>query len=366
MFGPKDQVMQGFVNAIAKEHGENKAKNLLDALGVYFHDSVYQQGTGEASRLASNLKAKNSLVEDIDFRNSPYRPAGDAERGIHQYTASALAFKAGLAHATTPLNALIGRSLTSFAKASTHLFGSGYDAAKPEMVAHNAIGQIFAEEHQQIYDFQNGLIQKYAPGSIGEFISKNWMIPGLSTMRQRTATMLAMQGKYAAQELYERLASPNITTVERAKNDLRRLGLEPTKRLAQKGLLAEDIRNAMFNNTNDRMFLQGGMNRAPAATSTTMGRFIGMFHQYGAAQANFLQKELVAAIQKKDPVSFVKTVAILGSVFPAVGGAVHGLEDIWMGKGVDKAKEDVKGGVGLGEGLALANRLDAFIHTAGF
>src|ERR1700744_5116544 len=248
MFGPKDELMQGYINHIAQEHGEEKAKNVVDALGVYFHDSVYQQGTGEASRLASNLKAKNSLVEDIDFRNSPYRPAGDAERGIHQYTASALAFKAGLAHATTPLNALIGRSLTSFAKASTHLFGSGYDAAKAQMLAHNAIGQIFAEEHQQIYDFQNGLIQKYAPGSIGEFISKNWMIPGLSTMRQRTATMLAMQGKYAAQELYERLASPNITTIERAKYDLRKLGLDPTKLLAQKGLLAEDIRNAMFNN----------------------------------------------------------------------------------------------------------------------
>jgi hypothetical protein len=366
MFGPKDQIMQGFVNAIAQEHGEEKAKNIVDALGVYFHDNVYKQGGGEASRLASNLQAKHSLVEDIPFRNSPYKPGGDLERTISKGTTAALAFKAGLAHTTTPLNALIGRSLTSFAKATGDMFGSNYHGARAQMLALDAIGQLVAEEHQQIYDFQNGLIKKYAPGSIGEFISKNWMIPGLNAVRQRTATMLAMQGKYAAQELFENMSSQNIKVAERARFDLKRLGLDPNKLRAQGKLLDDDIRTAMFNNTNDRMFLNSGINRAPAATASTLGRFIGMYHAYGASQANFIQRELVAAIQKKDPMSFVKTVAILGTVFPAVGSGVQALEHLWMGKGIDQAKEDIKGGIGVGEAFSLANRLDAFAHTAGF
>jgi hypothetical protein len=366
MFGPKDELMQGFVGAIAREHGEEKAKNIVDALGVYFHDTAHQQGTGEASRLSSNLKSKNSVVQDIKFRNSPYKPSGELERKISATTTAALAFKAGLAHTTTPLNALIGRSLTSFGKATRDIFGSNYEGSKAQLLALDAIGQLFNEEHQQIYNFQNGIIHQYAPGSIGKFISDNWMIPGMSAVRMRTGVMLAMQGKYAAQELFERMSSQNIKVAERAKFDLKRLGLDPAKLAAQKGLLPDDIRTAMFNNTNDRMFLNTGLNRSQAATSTTVGRLIGMYHNYGAGQANFIQKELVAAIQKKDPMSFVKTVAILGTVFPAVGAAVHGLEDLWMGKGIDRAKEDLKEGIGVGEAFSLSSRLDAFAHTAGF
>ena len=369
MFGNKDELLQGFIKDIQNEHSDMKARNIVDALGVYFHDSSYvAKHGGTESRLAANLNRGNAEAgEDMRFKASKYEATSETERNVMQYFTSSLSYKAGLKHVTTPLNMLIGRTASSAIKASGHLFGQGYEAARAEMLSLNAVGQIFQEEAEQLHKFNNGVIKDFAPGSFGKFVSDNWMMPGMSFVRRKTATMMAMQGKYAALELADRLKLPDLKAVERAEYDLKRLGIDPNKVKANGFRLdTNDVRNAMFNNVNDRMMLNTRLNRASGASGTTSGRLIGQYHAYTASQANFLQKEMLAAIQKGDPMLFMKNLAMLGTVFPLVGSGVAALSGIWGGKALNKAYDEFRDGVGLTEGHRMAGLLTGLSDTAGF
>ena len=372
-FGKNDALLAQHLNNIAIIQGEEKAKNIADGLGVYFHDAARKDKGAERTELTSNLY-KNPLTRDIDFRNSPYNPVSDTERAIQSATHTVLAFKAGLAHLSTPLNLLLGQSLSSFGKASTHLFGGGYAGARAEMLSLNAIGSAFMEEAEQHYKFQNGLIKEYAPGSVGEFISKNWQIPGMSALRQRTMTMAAMQGKYSAMEAATTLLDQDAShkAVELAEENLRYHGIDPDKIRTQNGqLMPEDIRSAMYENVNRRVFISTGRNRAPIAVQNSFGRLIGMYHSYAAAQSKFIQKEVMRSIQRGNPAEVAKTFATLGIIFPAVGAAIAGLEQFWMGKpdAIENTKEqeaNILNPGGFLDGKNFADRLDGILHVAGF
>lgn len=391
VFGQNDELLSAATHAMALEHGEEKAKNFVDNLGVYFHEQVRdKQNAGQFSaRLTTNIKKTKQIApvagltegganfaSDIELNPSPYNRRAfindkpGLEASLHSYGSAALAFKAGLAHTTTPLNALIGNSLSSFAKASGAMFGSGYDAARQELQAHNALGSMFLEELDQMYKFKNGTIQKYAPGTIGEFVHKNWAIPGFSALRQRTATMFAMQGKYSAIEYAHDLMSGDADKVRRAKLNFEYLGIKPNEVMQNGGnLTPEHIRQAMFENTNQKLFIQSAArNRSQFATSNAMGRLVSMYHGYGAAQANFIQKELIKAYKLRDPMSMLKTMAVLGVVFPAVGTAVHSLEQVWMhpSNAGEKFDESIAKMKQMGSSADIEDRLEGIANVAGF
>ena len=372
VFEDHDQVIQAGLHAMAIEHGgvkgELKAKNIADALAVHFHDSVYEGTTpgDKTSRLYKNLKSPSSPVRDIDFDISPYKKQSDAERAAQKGITAALAYKAAGRHLTTPFNALIGRTFSSAAKASQYFLGSGYEGAKAEILARNGMGQIMLEEHQQQFEFEHGLIHKFAPGSAGEFVHRNMIIPGMTFMRRHTAVMLSKQGEIAAEELADRLKSPNLTTVQRARYDLKRLGINPDKvRYNGYKLDNNDIRAAMYNNMNDRMHINASLSRSIAATSTVTGRLFGTYHAYTSAQSNFVQQEIYASIQKRDPIGAIKNIAMLATVFPVMGSLVSYFTSIWAGEHIEDAREKALEGMGLVEGKRMTGLIQGYSDTAG-
>lgn len=372
-FGSNDTLLVQHLANIAHEHGEEKAKNIADSLGVFFHDTPKVNASGgETSKLTSALR-RDPLTKNIkDWRNSPYKPPTEAERNIRQFTNATLAFKAGLAHLSTPLNGLIGQSLTSFGKATQHIFGSGFQNIKAEIESNNALGSMLMEEYQQIFNHKNGVIGKFAPGSIGKFISDNWMIPGMSFVRQKSMVFLAAQGKYSAMESAAVLANVKSSArkIALAQENLRYHGINPLNVIRNNGQLGTaEIASAMYENVNKRMFVESGLNRSRFANSTVIGRSLALYHNYAAAQANFLQKEFMRNVHRGDPVRAVKDFAILGTILPAVGTGIYGIERGIMGKGdLDETTDSISSVLspnGITDAESWMNRVEGISHVAG-
>lgn len=369
-FGKNDQLLAGAIKAAEQEHGQNKAQTMVDRLGIYFHEKAFPTGKGQtSSTLVGNL-GRNKATADIPLTPSPYSSPGDIERAVMKTTTAALAYKAGLAHLSTPLNMLITQNISSFGKAMWVLFGNDYAGTKAALIASDSIGHALAEEYQQAYQFRNGMIAKYAPNSIGEFLSKNWMVPGLSAVRQRSMIAAAYQGGIVAKEAAHELV--NGTGQHSARNaavDLQWLGINPQEVLASGGILSpEHMRQAQYMNTQKTIFSNSGMSRSRYATQGPFGRLVSVFHNYAAMQGNMigaaLKKELY---DKRDPVAAMKIIATLGVIAPNVGNFTYSLEQLARGKDWDDPTGHFEDRTkALYGAAAFKENIESFSHIAGF
>ena len=371
VFGDHDQVLAGITHWTRKEHGEEKAKNLVDQMGIYFHDQVYQP-TGQGSRpgqmtskLTSNL-SQHPLTEDIGFRLSPYKAPGDGERNLQKYMAMTFAFKAGLAHVSTRLNSLMSQSTSSFLKAQRDMF-LNKDMATHELLSTGQIGQEIFDAYAQEYAFKASKIAQYAPGSVGEFIHKNFIIPGFSQIRKNNIIFAGIQGKYRAFEIGDALVNGSNRARRLAEIDAKYLGMDAKKIYSQGGVLTDDVQKAMYHNVQNTTFLTSARSRVQIATSTPLTRLVTMYHSYGSMQAKFMletiNKEL---LQKHDPVSVFKLFATMGVIAPAAGNAIYGLEQMWRGKEWDDpAKYFSDREKAFYDATDLFSKLEAYTHLAG-
>jgi hypothetical protein len=375
VFGKNDQILSGSLHLITKEHGSEKAKNISDGLGVFFHEEAKPygisgvNGTRLVKNLSSDLLTKNVLGKDaagraIPWGQSPYKERGAIEKKLTSYGGAAMAYKAGIAHLTTPLNLLLNSSLSSSFKAFNHMFGSSYEGARTQLQLLGALGEITSMEQDQLYKFEHGLIHKFQPGSFGEFVHNNFQIPFFNAIRIRTLTAAAMQGKYIAEEHAANLMSQDISKVARAKLELKWLGINPRDVESRGGkLIDEEIRNAMYENANQRVFIDSGLHRARFATQSFVGRMVGMYHNYGAHQGNLILRTFQRHYAKGDAIGMMKDIAILGTVFPAAGAAVKSLESVWNGKNPKDVKKELEATF---DPKDFWSKVEAFSHTAGF
>lgn len=372
-FGNHDELLAGYVNAIRQHKGDIAAENVVDALGVYFHEQQHAAATGlgHSTRLVGNLQ-QHYLTEDLALRPSPYKGKADWERQASQYLSMTLAYKSGLMHVSTPFNLFLDSSLSSSVKSMNHLFGNGYKSAIAQMRALNTVGEEMYDNHVAMYNFYNGRLSQLPGGSIIKFLHENIGIPGLSMIRRRSMVLFSMQGKYRAMELADTLASSKDPKVLRnAMYDLKILGLDGRKILAN-GLTNEDIGLAMFENTNRKMFLEGKTTRSPFFTASPMGRVVTLYHSYAAGQRNFILNTLKHDMQRGSFTQFAKDAAIIGTVFPAVGAALEAVAGLWRAKDPEEVAETFKqteAGIISPEGYtsseAWANKGEAMAHMMG-
>jgi hypothetical protein len=377
--GSKDQVLSLYIKAAEKEHGQNKAQAMVDSLGIYFHEKAYPQmnaGGGSVSKLVGNLAKKGQPTHGLGFNPSKYEPPSVGENAMQKGATAALAYKAGLAHLSTPLNMLISNNLTSFTKAMGVMFGHDYAGVKAQLISTNGMGHLLHEEYQQAYRFRNGMIAKYAPGSIGEFISKNWMVPGLSAVRQRAMIAAAYQGQLVAHEAAHELEHGNPRN---AIADLSWLGIDHNQ-LKANGykLTPEQLRMAQFQNTQKTIFLDNSLSRSKFASTNTLGRSLMVFHGYASMQGKFIQAAIKKELfEKRDPVAAVKIIAALAVIAPNVGNFTYSLEQLVRGKDWDdptghfmdreRALNPFSHTKSIGDFAQMfSDNLEAFSHIAGF
>ena len=364
VFGGKDEVLAGLVKAVEHEHGYTKAQLVTDHLGTYFHEQEYPGG----STLQQNLN-RNPINKDSGTRytSSNYTAPTSGEQFLkHGFTAG-LAFKAGLAHTTTNLNMLMDQSLASYGKSLKYMFGDNYKGAKAQLAVTGGLGHLFETEYNQLYAIRTGAITKYIPGSFGEFISKNFLIPGMDAVRNRNMVMAAMQGKFVAEESAAKLLHGTPEQARIAAIDLQHLRIDPAE-VRSRGLLPEHIQHAQSQNAQNTLHLDQGLSKSDWGQNTAIGRLTTMYHSYGVMQAKFMantiKKEM---LEKHDPMSIIKLITTMGVIAPAAGNAIYSLEQQWAGKEhgqfLEKLGQREKV---LLDARQLGERIDAITHIAGF
>lgn len=334
VFGPHREVIQGVLKHLENTGNTNKANIIADHFNVLFQE-VPMQGGGAAglSSFDTDMR-KGSILSGRAFETHPtqYRGRNTLERiaNWHQRT---LAYKAAIPHLTSNLNIMLSDGFGVYAKSLAQTFGPGRKAAEAQVLATNAIGEMAMNGYREKQMFDKGIIKQFAPGSVGEFIHRNILIPGMNSVRYNTLLMSAHASKLAGEEAAYFLVNGNT---KRALPVLKELGLDPAKIAAQKGqLLPEDIAKAYYYGTNSRAFLQQRDNRTIMGQQSPLWRTIGAFHSYVSSQANFIRKTFMRQYAAGDFAGIARNIALMGVAFPIAGATIYESERLLTGNDWD-------------------------------
>lgn len=383
--GPNDHNLVGLGAAIANEHSPMRARVIMDAFSNYLHEEQFSMGNAHGTRLVSNLKAakkfpinpldeEGAKVSDIDWKPSRYQTPTPLERSLTRGAAPVLTPKSGLRHLTTPLNVMLRASLKAMGGAIDASWGSGYKNARAQLEFYGTVGEALARENDQLYRFQNGLINKFLPNTVGEFIHRNIGIPGFDFIRGRSLVAAGYQGRLIAEEQAANLFSNDPMLEHRAMMELKYLGIDGAKIKARGGhtfsdkfgpslLTFDELGQAMFENANQRVYIETSGARSQMATSSFAGRMFFMYHNYITMQSRMLMRNFYRHYEKRDPIGLTKDLVILGTLFPTAGFATNALAQIWMGKDPKSIKQDLEA---FTDPKDFWSKAEAFSHTAGF
>jgi len=328
VYGKDKGNLARIMHAVKLEHGPAKVTQLTDYMGILLHEQAYAvpKTAIKTSETASAL-AKHPLFKDSDvqFNPSPYRSMSDTERAIGKYTTATLAPYVALWHGPQAvLNSAFNAHLSSMTKALGDVWGPAtYENTKAQMIAQNGLGHLMLDEYTQQWNFKNGLISKFAPGSIGEFLHKNWLLPGMSYVRNFNMVYSAAVGKYEA-EYAARQMFKGGQGLKWGSTKLGDLGIKYSDVLSRGHLTQDDLRVAMTRMVQQNVFLESSGARARYTATTPFGRTLTMFHQYATMEGNLITKRILDSLQNKhDPMQTLQILAALGLAFPTAGFLIN-------------------------------------------
>lgn len=330
-FGTNRSAIQGVLKHVEKTVSKNRADILADHLNIMFREGQDSQGLSKFDR---DMR-KKAGPDDEGFNTPPskYQAPGPIERHVLQTKNAMLAYKAAIPHLASNLNILISDGFQNYAKVLATNFGPSRKGAEATVLATNAISELWYNGYREKQAFDSGIIKKYAPGGVGEFIHRNMYIPGMSRVRYETLLMSAHASKLAADEAASQLMRGNDKA---ALPMLRELGLDANKIKTQKGLLLQDdIDKAYYHGTNARAFLNQSDNRTALSQQSAIYRVMGSFHNYVSSQANFLRRTFMRQYQQGDFVGIARNIGLMSMAFPVLGATLYESERLLTGEDWD-------------------------------
>ena len=137
-------------------------------------------------------------------------------------------------------------------------------------------------------------------------------------------------GKHVA----ERYAQDYAETGSRlAELRLQEMKIDPAKILAQKGQLTkDDLEKAVYHFVDQRAMLQNPGMRSYYSQKNWFTRMSTMLHSYVLRQSKLFAHEYTLAWKSGNIGQIIKTHAMLGAVFPAIGGITEILADYGRGE----------------------------------
>lgn len=395
--------MQKFKEA----HGDIRARNLADQLGVHLRETSYpiqttDYGMAETSRLAHQLsthpKTKFAtdpatglpqMVKDprtgemvkqrMDWGKSIYQPPGEVERKFTRALTTPLMQRVGILHAVGgKLNLLLDSNLQSTMK----VIGSHFTQDRAGWVASRraigALSEYGLEKHQQLAAFENRKIplpdNAFWRGARGNFLSL-----GLSFAKKDNIIDFGMQGefeaKHLAKDLFDGYAANDLKKIDRAKYWLKVYGLDGDDILSH-GFLSDDhIATAIDKNIERKLMIDTKNLRWIRAQATPWGRIVRTFNGYKTGQRNFLLQAFKHSIHDAkggNPMALLTFMGSIGLAFPDVGAALRYGTDLWTGKNERESREkmtdvwtykkfrEAENGADLGK--AFMDQIDAAMH----
>lgn len=328
-FGQNLVAIQGVLKHVEKTVSKNRADILADHLNIMFKEAPDPEGLSKFDR------DMRKGADENKFQTPPseYRGKTPVELIANKHQAL-LAYKAAIPHLSSNLNILISDGFKTYAKVlATEFSGTGRKAAEAQLLASNAISEVWEQGYKEKLAFDNGKIKQFLPNSVGEFIHKNMFIPGMSRVRYETLLMSANASKFAAQEAAQHLVQGNDRM---ALPTLRELGLDPVKIRAQQGLLlADDIQKAYYHGTNVRAFLNPGENRTVLSQRSPLFRTTAAFHSYITNQSKFFRQVFKRQYEQGDFIGIARNIGLMSTVFPVVGASIYETERLLTGNDWD-------------------------------
>ena len=330
-FGQNRSSIQGVLKHVEKTVSKNRADILADHLNIMFKEQIDPQGLSRFDRDMRKTQVKD--YEGYNTLPSSYKRPGPVETNVLRSKNAMLAYKAAIPHLASNLNILISDGFINYAKVLATNFGPGRKGAEATVLATNAISELWYTGYREKQAFDNGIIKKYAPGGVGEFIHRNLYIPGMSRVRYETLLMSAHASKLAAQEASAQLMRGNT---KMALPMLQELGLDASKIKGQQGLLLQDdIDKAYYHGTNTRAFLNQTDNRTALSQQSAIYRVMGSFHNYISSQSQFLRNTFRRQFQQGDFIGIARNIGLMGMAFPVLGATIYESERLLSGNDWD-------------------------------
>jgi len=330
VFGKNRAAIQGVLKHVENTVSKNRADILADHLNILFKESPDSQGLSSFDR---DMR-KGTPDQKVNTPPSPYRGANFYEKNIGRTHQALLAYKAAIPHLASNLNILISDGFQTYAKVVNQNFNpSTRKGAEAAVLATNAISELWHTSYKEKQEFDKGLISKYAPGGVGEFLHRNMYIPGMSRVRYETLMMSAHASKLAAEEASQHLMQGND---KMALPMLRELGLDANKIKRQNGqLLSDDIDKVYYHGTNARAFLNFAENRTALFQRSPLFRTAGAFHNYVSSQSQFFRNVFKRQYEQGDFMGITRNIGLLSMAFPVVGATIYESERLLSGNDWD-------------------------------
>jgi hypothetical protein len=323
VYGSKRENLARIMSAVHQEHGPAKVSQLTDYMGIILHEQKYSPPSGGDVSKTSSLLAKSPLLQDkgIKFGASPYHPMTGTEQAVNRYTTATLAPYVALWHGPQAiLNSSLNAHLSSMVKALGDVYSpSTFENTKQQMIAQNGLGHLMLDEQTQLWNFKKGLISKFAPNSIGEFLHKNFLLPGMSYVRSFNMVYSSAVGKYEAEHAAQAVLAGGKARIYGA-NKLADLGINWKEVVANNGLTPDHTRVAMARMAQMNNFMESSGARSRFTVTSPWGRTLTMFHQYATMEGNLITKRLADSLMNKhDPLMTAQILTSLGLAFPTTG-----------------------------------------------
>lgn len=371
VFGKKNQNLAVALAQVKKEHGpfgEAKVKELTDHLGIYFHDQKRKVSPGKYTSTIPNDLVKFKQFEDMDLEPSPFVKAGGIEKAAKKIGAGAFAYKAAIGHSVQGfVNSFFNARTSSMTKAVSELFGSGYEASKQQLIASNTVGDMLFREYSQVYNYRGGVLDKYLPNTVGEFIHRNYSIPGLTAARNVNMVYSGLVGKYEARQAAFNVAQGGKLEL-RGSLALSNLGLN-WKDIQSRGgqLYPEEEQQAMRYMIDRNMFRGREGAKTQFASATPIGRLFTIFHSFSNMQSRLLVESTRRNLgQMHDPVMFMQQLAALAVVVPTVGNAIYSIDQAYLGKNKHPVDNFSGREKAIYSGRDFSEMIGAIAHMGGF
>lgn len=370
VYGTKRENLARIMYAVRAEHGDAKVTQLTDYMGIILHEQKYTlPGTAQETSKTASLLAKSPQLTDLGlkFKASPYHAMTGTEQAVNRYTTATLAPYVALWHGPQAiLNSGFNAHLSSMVKALGDVYSpSTFENTKQQLLAQNGLGHLMLDEQTQLWNFKKGLINKFAPNSIGEFLHKNYLLPGMSYVRSFNMVYSSAVGKYEAEHAAQAVLAGG-KNMKYGANKLADLGINWKEVVANNGLTPDHTRVAMARMNQLNNFMESSGARSRFTVTSPWGRTLTMFHQYATMEGNLITKRIADSLQRKhDPLQTLQILTTLGLAFPTAGFFINNVVKGMTGREehpVDAFSTEEKNyleGKDFGDALLMIGRMGA-------
>lgn len=330
-FGPNASNLAATLYPMLTTQGteRTKAEAWLGILSQVFKDTESIPNVGERSGTKADVAQYiNTMHKRLDLDpfkmdvKAEYKGGGKLEAMTHHYAMTWLAPLIAAAH------------LADFYKLgtlpATTLWKTFTEMSDPQIQQLKVASGIFFHTVNSIYDndfrYRTGKIANVTGlPDAAAILHKLYHNPLFNNERMLQLSIMGSAAYHSAQMW----GLQAVHNVPRAIAELTEMHLDVNAIRSRGGVLNEDeLKQAIWHFTNNRLFIDKPMDRARFAQKSPFMRVAAMFHGYITKEGSYLARELMKLARSNDYMAIAQFAGTVGLVFPATAPLLYALQTL--------------------------------------